>query len=664
MSRANLHTQQTLSSLLLFILLPLASAAAVTVEERLSLDELDAVPVVLTPSRIVQPIDESPAAVTIIGRKKIEASGIRSIAELFRLVPGMFVVYSNGLLPQVKYHGLDTAGNSNSRHLQVLIDGRSIYQSGFSRVLWTDIPLLIEDIERIEVVRSPSTVSHGTNAFMGVINIITRNPADTTQLLTLSTGSQQQREMGFRHSDTYGQLNYRLSMKYAEDAGFDTSQKRDGQDLHLLNIRGEYSASPSDQLDLDLGYKSGDKEDSTLTGPTEGRWSNHYQNIGWTHDLNLNDQLQLTAYHQQRQVKQEWGNNNDINWDEERYHLDLQYNKTHSEQLRSVSGGSIRHDRVKAPTYFGDNQTYRKNSHQLYGNLEWRPLPPLLIHSGVMWDHEDVGNISAFSPRVALNYHLNSSHTLRASYSKAIRSPDLLEQFAYWTDPDTATKVAIASSRLSEINKANHLLEPEEITAHELGWHFQLPQQNSSGDIKLYQEQLSNLTALTLKDADGAPISARYPFTHSNLDWAEINGIEFEGHWKPSTNSSLDISYAHIFSYNSNNPDLSNSSPRDITSLFYTHRFNSTQQGSLSFTYTSPLCGYLDYATEPNGCSDTATDYTSPFRRIDLSLQQKLSSETTLQLLLKHHIGNTTEFNNTNSNHGKSSYTVTLRSDW
>ncbi|MBT3473617.1 MAG: TonB-dependent receptor, partial [Gammaproteobacteria bacterium] len=348
MSRANLHTQQTLSSLLLFILLPLASAAAVTVEERLSLDELDAVPVVLTPSRIVQPIDESPAAVTIIGRKKIEASGIRSIAELFRLVPGMFVVYSNGLLPQVKYHGLDTAGNSNSRHLQVLIDGRSIYQSGFSRVLWTDIPLLIEDIERIEVVRSPSTVSHGTNAFMGVINIITRNPADTTQLLTLSTGSQQQREMGFRHSDTYGQLNYRLSMKYAEDAGFDTSQKRDGQDLHLLNIRGEYSASPSDQLDLDLGYKSGDKEDSTLTGPTEGRWSNHYQNIGWTHDLNLNDQLQLTAYHQQRQVKQEWGNNKDINWDEERYHLDLQYNKTHSEQLRSVSGGSIRHDRVKA----------------------------------------------------------------------------------------------------------------------------------------------------------------------------------------------------------------------------------------------------------------------------------------------------------------------------
>ena len=239
-----------------------------------------------------------------------------------------------------------------------------------------------------------------------------------------------------------------------------------------------------------------------------------------------------------------------------------------------------------------------------------------------------------------------------------------MEQFAYWTDPDTATKVAIASSRLSEINKANHLLEPEEITAHELGWHFQLPQQNSSGDIKLYQEQLSNLTALTLKDADGAPISARYPFTHSNLDWAEINGIEFEGHWKPSTNSSLDISYAHIFSYNSNNPDLSNSSPRDITSLFYTHRFNSTQQGSLSFTYTSPLCGYLDYATEPNGCSDTATDYTSPFRRIDLSLQQKLSSETTLQLLLKHHIGNTTEFNNTNSNHGKSSYTVTLRSDW
>lgn len=672
-----LHRKERLKTLLTTLLIPLSGALApapsFATNEAILLDELDSLPIVLTPSRIAQPLNESPAAVTIIDRERIQESGVRNIAELFRWVPGMFVVYSSGQLPQVKYHGLDTTGNSNSRHLQVLIDGRSIYQSGFSRVLWSDIPLLIEDIERIEIVRSPSTVSHGTNAFLGVINIITRTPADSTQLLTLSGGSQKQREVAFRHAESLGDLDYRLSLNYREHGGFDHNLKgeRDGQTPRLLNFRGDYSLSRSDQLQFDLGYTNSDKEAGTESSPNQSNWISSHQQLHWIHDLDINSQAQFSAYHQQRTITHQWdGGTKNRDWDEERFHLELQYNQTLSEQLRTVSGLNIRHDRVEAPTYFGDNRAYTKNSHQLYGNLEWHLHDPLLLHLGVMWDYEGSTGISELSPRAALNYHYNPNHSLRLSYSQAIRSPDLLEQHALWNDPDTAAyrfpATAIASSRLNEFNSGliSHTLKPEHITAYEIGWHFNLPQRRSSGDIKLYQEQLSDLTSTTLSDSAGNLLNSNlpYPFTHSNLNWARITGIELEAHWQPTAKDQFDLSYAHIFSYQSNSIDLSDSSPREIASLGYRHRFNQSRQVVLTLYHTSTLCGYLDYSSEPDGCS--SADYTPSQQHLDLTLNQSLSPSTTLQLRLKQRLENETEYYNQNINNHSLDYRLTLSTEW
>lgn len=666
------NSHASIHSLLLSVLL--FSETVHAGSETLPLDTLDTLPIVLTPSRIAQAVHESPAATTVIDRQMIDASGIRTIPELFRLVPGMLVVYNNYQLPQVKYHGLDTAGNGSARHLQVLIDGRSIYQSGFSRVLWTDIPLLIDDIERIEVVRSPSTVSHGANAFLGVINIITRNPADTTQLISLEAGSQDRKALSFRHSDQYQDLHYRLSANLSEHGGYDhnQAQKPDGQDLYLLNLRGEYLLTADNTIDIDLGYKNGNKEDGTYSAPIDGGWKNHYQKLHWQHQHSLQGSSQLTAYRQQRTVDQVWDSGSkDLNWDETRYHLELQHNQDISEQLRTVVGGSIRHDRVVAATYFGDQSSYQKNSHQLYGSAEWRLHHDLLLHGGVMWDHINVNNLQALSPRFALNYHLDPHHTLRASYSEAIRAPDLLEQFAYWSDPNLPSSfsaTAIASARLHEFNAAltSQTLQPEEIEAHELGWFIRLPQWQLEGEAKLYQEKLSNLTALTLTDSQGNPIdgNSQYPFTHRNLDWATIRGIELETQWSPTPKSQLHIAAGHIFSYQSNNPDLSNSSPRNLASLLLTHRFNSAQRGAIGFYFSSAFCGYLDYATEPNGCSDSSNDTMPTSRRLDLSFQQKVAPDTTLSLLLNHHLGDHQSFQVTNENHGDTQYNLHLKMEW
>ena len=117
-------------------------------------------PVVLTASRLAQPQAEAPAAVTIIDRQMIDASGARNLSEVFRLVPGFQVEFENGHRHVVGYHGL---ADEFSRRLQVLIDGRSVYRPSFGGVSWSDLPIALDDIERIEVIRGPNAVTYGAN---------------------------------------------------------------------------------------------------------------------------------------------------------------------------------------------------------------------------------------------------------------------------------------------------------------------------------------------------------------------------------------------------------------------------------------------------------------------------------------------------------------------
>jgi iron complex outermembrane receptor protein len=133
-------------------------------------------PQVLTATRLKQSAAAVPGSMTVIDSELIKASGARDISELLRLVPGMMVGYTTGNQAAVNYHGTSA---SDARRMQVLIDGRSVYRAGLATVDWSDIPVAMEDIERIEVFRGPNTVSYGANALMAVVNILTRSPANS-----------------------------------------------------------------------------------------------------------------------------------------------------------------------------------------------------------------------------------------------------------------------------------------------------------------------------------------------------------------------------------------------------------------------------------------------------------------------------------------------------
>jgi iron complex outermembrane receptor protein len=160
-------------ALVLVLLTPCLPAAAHAGEGVLSEDAfLDDMPIVLSASRLPQPIENAPIATTIIDRQMIVASGFTEVPDLLRLAPGFIVDYYNGYTQAVGYH---TLADRFSRRMQVLVDGRSVYEPGLGAVPWNALALTIDDIERIEVVRGPNAASYGSNSFTSAVNIITRH---------------------------------------------------------------------------------------------------------------------------------------------------------------------------------------------------------------------------------------------------------------------------------------------------------------------------------------------------------------------------------------------------------------------------------------------------------------------------------------------------------
>ncbi|MCJ8167771.1 TonB-dependent receptor plug domain-containing protein [Atopomonas sediminilitoris] len=269
------------------------------------------VPQVLTATRLRQPSTEVPGSVTVIDRELIRASGARTIPELLRLVPGMKVGYRNGNQVNVNYHGTSI---TEARRMQVLVDGRSVYRPGLASVDWADIPVALEDIERIEVFRGPNTVTYGANALQAVVNILTRNPQDSLGTRTKATiGERGVREFYGSHGFNQGNASVRLSVGSRQFDGFD--ERADGSPYHngsraeYFNISALHSLADEQTLEWQLGAKQGENErpleDFGLTDP-DVEAEDYFALLRWKAQLTDQHALQVQGYLQQQNRHQDW----------------------------------------------------------------------------------------------------------------------------------------------------------------------------------------------------------------------------------------------------------------------------------------------------------------------------------------------------------------------
>ncbi|NWB92124.1 TonB-dependent receptor plug domain-containing protein [Pseudomonas agarici] len=221
--------------------------------------ESQPLPEVLTATRLKQSPASVPGSMTVIDNELIKASGARDIAELLRLVPGMMVGYTNGNQAAINYHGTDAA---NARRMQVLIDGRSVYRAGLATVDWNDIPVAMEDIERIEVFRGPNTVSYGANALMAVVNILTKSPGSTHgSRIKITRGERGINDWYASEGIDWETGDLRLSMSGQQDDGFDSDRVganyHDSRRLNRFNLSVSQMLDESQSIDWQLNAKEG-----------------------------------------------------------------------------------------------------------------------------------------------------------------------------------------------------------------------------------------------------------------------------------------------------------------------------------------------------------------------------------------------------------------------
>jgi len=217
----------------------------------LSLDDLMNVEVTSVSKR-EQKLLEAPAAIYVLTTEDIHRSGATSIAEALRMVPGLQVakISSN------KWAITSRGSNSEfANKLLVLIDGRSVYTPLFAGVYWDVQDVLLEDIERIEVIRGPGAALWGANAVNGVINIITKNARDTQGgIITAGAGNQERGFGSIRYGGKIGTgAHYRVYAKYFDrDASLDEAGKdpADGWDVLRGGFRVDWDLSQSDSLTL------------------------------------------------------------------------------------------------------------------------------------------------------------------------------------------------------------------------------------------------------------------------------------------------------------------------------------------------------------------------------------------------------------------------------
>ncbi len=486
--------QAVLASLVWLVCGPCVAQASGSEDDLFTQD----LPLVLTASRLAQPVSEAPSAVTVIDRKMIVASGFRTVPELMRLVPGMYVGFADANRPVVSLHG---SSDEYAHRMQVLIDGRSAYMPPFGGMHWADLPLLTEDIERIEVVRGPSSASHGANSFYGVINIISRDAADQAGTSVSASGGHAADAL-VRFGRSAGNFDYRVSLGYRSDRGLDNFILNDRNSTRVANFRGNYHPSATDSVDIQLGSSDG-VYGLGIEGRPEDAFRNttarsDFQQISWLHVWPSGNESKLTYSRASRRSRDPY-----ICIDSEvcqnkvigktiaegftsrevfsrRHDLELQNTVQLGAHNRLVWGMDVRSDHSDFPLLF--SQPYTVSPWQVFIHDEWRLPDSAVFNFGAMLEDDGMGNRST-SPRASLNYHVSPEHTLRIGVSTATRSPVMSEAFI--AADNTIWGGAYVPPTLA--------LTPERVVTREIGYVGELRQMGLSVEARLYTESVRNL---------------------------------------------------------------------------------------------------------------------------------------------------------------------------
>jgi iron complex outermembrane recepter protein len=538
-----------------------------------SLEELKDV-VIVSASKKPEMVSNTAAAVYVITQEDIRRSGVTSIPEALRLAPGVHVARITATDWAINIRGLNSQFAQN---LLVLIDGRSVYTHVFSGVFWDIQDTVLDDIDRIEVIRGPGAAIWGANAVNGVINIITKKASQTQGGQAVVLAGSQEQSASVRYGSTLdNQAYYRVYGKFFNRG--DLSDVTTNLDSQTSNPN---SAQPSDnwrsgrggfRLDMEPGHGLPEDSSNSFTLQGEGyknRYDKEFQRssiifpgatsnqseqsstseaVGWhiqgawQHTIASDSATTLQIYHDYTKKDYDPGSGHVHTTD-----LDFQHHLNLGERHAFVWGLEYKNINDK----FDDSTSISMSPAELSQNfwsvflqdeITLQPHRWTLIIGSKFENNEFTG--LEIQPSIRALYKPDEMISYWAAISRAVRVPSRLELHGRVTDQVELPEVN-PNAPVEVVTHGNRGLDPESLIAYELGLRLK-PRPSIWIDSAVFYNSYDNLIGLELIDSDLA--NNRYDLGYANNTSGQTYGMEMALDWKATDKWLLSATYTYLHS--------------------------------------------------------------------------------------------------------------------
>jgi iron complex outermembrane recepter protein len=506
-------------------------------------------------SRREQKLSQSASAIYVITQEDIRRSGVTTLPDALRMAPGVQVAQISGNQWAVSIRGFN---GRFARKLLVMIDGRSVYHPAFAGVYWEANDVLLEDVDRIEVIRGPGATMWGSNAVNGVINIITKHTRDTQGGLLTGGGGNQ--EGGFGAARFGGEagagLHYRLYSKYFSRSGqFSDSGERasdnwlkaqsgfrvdwEPSENNTILLSGDaYSADGGDRLIVPLlepPYALESRYRASFSGVNLlGRWTRKHSERAHTH-------VQAFVDHTTRDDVFIRGASATVGDIELEHQIDL-------ERHTLVGGVGYRANKDSHPVDWVASYHPRQRTTQRVNAFvqdEMTLLPgKLLLALGSKFEKNTFTGLEV-QPSASLLWNRSDRDTAWISIARAARAPsrvdhDVIVQVFAQPGPDGAL---ILGQSLG-----NPDIRPEYLVAYEAGYRLK-PTLNWSFDLAGFYHVHDDIVTHVQGSPflrDISPPVVVVPLVATNALSARVYGAELAAAWRVTPEASLRLNYSFL----------------------------------------------------------------------------------------------------------------------
>ena len=581
----------------------------------LSLEELLKVDV-MTASRKTQSLQDVASAVFVISREEIERSGATSIPEALRMAPGVQVARLANNRWAVSVRGFN---GRFANKLLVLMDGRSIYSPLFSGVLWEAEDTLLEDVDRIEVIRGPGAAMWGSNAVNGVINIITRKARDTQGSMLIAAGGSEEGALGaFRYGGKAGDGHFRVWGKaFARGESVNLEGEPGNDDWHAARVgfRGDWPTGPASRLmisgtayDSDTGDRWNVPSLTSPTGftPTDGLQNNKGAHVLGRQEWTLADgsEAALQTYVDYSEI----GMEGMFQERQTTFDLDFQHRIRLGERHDVIWGLDYRytHDSTSSQGMLGfqpESRNYSLVSAFLQDEIALLP-DRLRMMLGARLDYNSRTGVEP-QANVRMIWTPTSTQALWGAISHAVRTPSRAEQDAQVNlsvaPPGTPGNPLPLPILTRNVPPDDHELASEHVTAFELGYRQQFGS-SVSVNVATFYNRYDDLRSAELSTTEFAFTPVPHVVQNivpNNAIKAQTYGLELALDWHLAPWWRIQPSYTYLHlnaTPQSDDPidrlnalNMEDSSPRNQLSL----------RSLMSLPHRQQLDLWLRYVRQP-----------------------------------------------------------------